>query len=90
MKIATWNVNSVRARLSHLLGWLDKAAPDMVLLQELKCRQDAFPALEIESAGYNCAVRGQKSYNGVAILSRAPLEDVITELPGDPSDEQAR
>lgn len=90
VKIATWNVNSVRARLAHLLDWLEKAKPDMVLLQELKCQQDAFPVLEIESAGYNCALRGQKSYNGVAILSRTPLEDVITELPGDPADEQAR
>ena len=90
VKIATWNVNSVRARLAHLLGWLDKATPDLVLLQEIKCMDDAFPTLEIEAAGYNCAVRGQKSYNGVAILSRTPLEDVITKLPGDPSDEQAR
>ena len=68
MKIATWNVNSVRARLAHLLGWLDKATPDILLLQEIKCMDDAFPILEIETAGYNCAVRGQKSYNGVAIL----------------------
>ena len=90
MKIATWNVNSVRARLAHLLGWLDKATPDILLLQEIKCMDDAFPILEIETAGYNCAVRGQKSYNGVAILSRTPLEDVITELPGDSCDEQAR
>jgi len=90
VKIATWNVNSVRARLSHLLDWLDKAMPDIMLLQELKCQQGAFPAMEIEAAGYNCAVRGQKSYNGVAILSRTPLEDVVTELPGDPDDEQAR
>lgn len=90
LKIATWNVNSVRARLAHLLGWLGKAAPDIVLLQELKCQQDAFPALEIEDAGYNYAMRGQKSYNGVAILSRTPLEDVVTELPGDAEDEQAR
>ncbi len=76
MKIATWNVNSVRARLAHLLGWLDKATPDLVLLQEIKCMDDAFPTLEIEAAGYNCAVRGQKSYNGVAILSKEPIKAV--------------
>jgi len=90
MKIASWNVNSVKARLPLLLDWLKAASPDVVLLQELKCQTDAFPTLEVEEAGYNVAVFGQKTYNGVAILSKTPLEDITTGLPGDPSDEQAR
>jgi exodeoxyribonuclease-3 len=90
MKIATWNINSVKARLPLLLDWLAQAAPDVVCLQEIKCQTPDFPRLELEAAGWHCAVQGQKSYNGVAILSRAPLADVITALPGDDSDEQAR
>lgn len=90
VKIATWNVNSVKARLPNVLGWLKEAAPDVVLLQEIKCQTDGFPRLEIEDLGYNCAVVGQKSYNGVAILSRSPLEDVTERLPGGDGDEQAR
>ncbi len=90
MKIATWNVNSVKARLAHLLAWLTSAKPDVALLQELKCVEDAFPRLEIEDLGYNCAVVGQKSYNGVAILSKRPLEDLLERLPGDKKDDQAR
>jgi len=90
MKIATWNVNSVKARLPNVLEWLGHAAPDVVLLQETKCVAEAFPALEIEDAGYNIAVVGQKSYNGVAILSKYPLDDVVERLPGDEADEQAR
>lgn len=90
MKIATWNVNSVKARLQVLLAWLKSAQPDVALLQELKCVADAFPRLEIEDLGYNCAVIGQKSYNGVAILSRRPMEDLFEGLPGDKSDTQAR
>ena len=90
MKIATFNVNSVKARLPRVIEWLIEAAPDVALLQEIKTQTKAFPYLEIEALGYHTAILGQKSYNGVAILSRAPLEDVITELPGDPSDEQAR
>ena len=90
MKIATWNVNSVKARLAHLLAWLKSAAPDVALLQELKCVEEAFPRLEIEDLGYNCAVVGQKSYNGVAILSKRPMEDLLESLPGDKTDEQAR
>ena len=90
MKIATWNVNSVKARLQHLLAWLKSAQPDVALLQELKCIADAFPRLEIEDLGYNCAVIGQKSYNGVAILSKRPLEDLFEGLPGDQEDTQAR
>lgn len=90
MKIATWNVNSVKARLGHLLAWLKSTQPDVALLQELKCVTDAFPRLEIEDLGYNCAVVGQKSYNGVAILSKRPLEDLCEGLPGDKTDDQAR
>jgi exodeoxyribonuclease-3 len=90
VKIATWNVNSVKARLQLVLGWLKEAKPDVVLLQEIKCQTDAFPALEIEELGYNIAVVGQKSYNGVAILSRSPIEDIRKSLPGDDGDEQAR
>lgn len=90
MKIATWNVNSVKSRLEHLIKYLKEYSPDVVLLQELKCMTEAFPAMEVEDAGYNIAVHGQKTYNGVAILSKYPIEDVETTLPGDDSDEQAR
>ena len=90
MKIATWNVNSVKARLPGLLEWLRDAAPDVVLLQEIKVVDEAFPSLEIGDLGYNLAVHGQKTYNGVAILSKLPLDDVERGLPGDESDEQAR
>lgn len=89
MKIATWNVNSVRARLPAVLAWLRAAAPDIALLQEIKTTEDRFPRLEVEDLGYNLAVFGQPSYNGVAILSKFPLEDVRRGLPGEPED-QAR
>jgi exodeoxyribonuclease III len=89
VRIATWNVNSVRQRLDHLLTWLKEAEPDVVCLQEIKCLDEAFPRLEIESAGYNVAVHGQKTFNGVAILSRHPME-AQTGLPGDDEDMQAR
>ncbi len=88
--IATWNVNSVKARLPHVLDWLKDAQPDVLLLQETKVPDDQFPALEIEDLGYNLAISGQRTYNGVAILSKRPLEVTETALPGDPSDEQAR
>ena len=90
MKIATWNVNSIKVRLPRLTDWLRSTQPDVVVLQEIKCVDDAFPAMEIEDLGYNVAVHGQKTYNGVAILSKHPLEDVTPRLPGDDSDEQAR
>ena len=90
MKIATWNVNSVRARLPRVLEWLEAAAPDVALLQELKTTAEAFPAEPIEDRGYNVAVHGQKTYNGVAILSRSPIEDVVRGLPGGEDDPQAR
>lgn len=90
VSIATFNVNSIKARLSNLLVWLDQAKPDIVLLQELKCVDEAFPAMEIEERGYNLALHGQKTYNGVAILSKFPIDDVKRGLPGDETDEQAR
>lgn len=89
VSIATWNVNSVKARLPHLLDWLKHSQTDIVLLQECKCEDDKFPAIEIEDLGYNLAVHGQKTYNGVAILSKFPLDDVTRGLPNF-DDEQAR
>lgn len=82
MKLATWNVNSVKVRLPQLLDWLGAAQPDVVCLQELKTEAGKFPRAELEAAGYACAVNGQKTYNGVAILARGPLADVATDLPG--------
>ncbi len=90
MKIATWNVNSIKARLAGVLDWLADAAPDVVLLQEIKCVDENFPELEIGDLGYNIAVCGQKTYNGVAILAKRPIEDVVRRLPGDDADTQAR
>jgi exodeoxyribonuclease III len=90
VKIATFNINGVRARLPHLLGWLREAEPDVAVLQEIKCVDDGFPCLEIEELGYTVATHGQKGFNGVAILSRLPLEDVSRGLPGDDGDDQAR
>ena len=90
MKIATWNVNSVKARLPTVLEVLKAIDCDVVCLQEIKCETDAFPYIEIEELGYHCAVHGQKSYNGVALLSKFPVEDVIKGLPGNEDDEQAR
>ncbi|SVB71938.1 uncharacterized protein METZ01_LOCUS224792, partial [marine metagenome] len=90
MKIATWNVNSIKARLPRLLEWLEAAQPDVVLLQELKVIDAAFPTQPIEDLGYNTAIHGQKTYNGVAILSKRPIEDVRRGLPGDENDDQAR
>lgn len=87
----TWNVNSVRSRLPHLLEWLrSDSAPDVLLLQELKTVEENFPAMEIEELGYNLALLGQKTYNGVGILSRFPLSDIRRGLPGNEADEQAR
>lgn len=90
IKIATWNVNSIKARLPHLLEWLAAATPDVVLLQETKVADDRFPAMEIAGAGYRHAACGQKTYNGVAILSKTPIEVTATALPGDAADPQAR
>jgi exodeoxyribonuclease-3 len=90
LTIATWNVNSVRMRLPHLTDWLRATKTDIMLLQELKCQTDAFPYQEIEDCGYNIAVNGQKTYNGVAILSRYPLNDVSTILPEYHNPDEAR
>jgi exodeoxyribonuclease-3 len=89
-RIASWNVNSVRARLPRVLEWLKEASPDVVLLQETKTVDDAFPRLEIEDLGYNVALHGQKNFNGVAILSKSPIDDVTRGLPGDDADDHAR
>lgn len=90
MKIATWNVNSVKARLATVIEVLKTIECDVICLQELKCETDAFPYMEIEELGYSCAVHGQKTYNGVAILSKLPMEDVAERLPGDDEDDQSR
>jgi exodeoxyribonuclease-3 len=89
-KIATWNVNSVKARLPNLLAWLQEAAPDILLLQEIKCVDEAFPREPIEDLGYNCATHGQKTYNGVAILAKSPIEDIRRGLPAVAGDDHAR
>lgn len=92
MRIATWNVNSIRARLEHLTGWLARACPDVVCVQETKVEDDKFPTAELEEAGYRAAIFGQKTYNGVAILTRFGLtaEDVRRNLPSDEPDAQRR
>ncbi len=90
MKIATFNINGIKARSIALPDWLDAAQPDVVLLQEIKSVDDGFPRALFEDRGYNVETHGQKGFNGVAILSKLPLEDVTRGLPGDDSDEQAR
>ncbi|MGN6670500.1 MAG: exodeoxyribonuclease III [Candidatus Nucleicultricaceae bacterium] len=80
MKIVTWNVNSINARLDAVLHWASENKPDVMLLQEIKCINEAFPSGPFEELGYNLAIHGQKTYNGVAILSKWPLEDIITSL----------
>ncbi len=90
VKIATWNVNSVKARLPILLDWLARFSPDIVMLQELKGVAENFPRGEVEALGYHAAVVGQKAYNGVALLSKQPLEKIVDRLPGDDQDDQAR
>jgi exodeoxyribonuclease-3 len=90
MKIATFNINGIKARASALPAWLDDAQPDVVLLQEVKSVDEAFPRELFEDRGYNVETHGQKGFNGVAILSKLPLEDVTRGLPGDDDDVQAR
>lgn len=90
MKIASFNINGIRARVHALDAWLAEAEPDLVVLQEIKTQDEGFPAAAYEDAGWHVAVHGQKGFNGVAILSRLPLEDVCRGLPGDDADEQAR
>ena len=90
MRIATWNVNSVNARLETVLAWFDEVRPDVAALQEIKCVDEKFPAQEFERLGYNVAVHGQKTYNGVALLSKLPFEDVRRGLPEIEGDDHAR
>ncbi len=90
IRLAAWNINSVRQRIGHLTEWLRAGKPDVVLLQELKCQADGFPRMEVEDLGYNLAIVGQKTYNGVAILSRHPLTVEAERLPGFVDDEPAR
>lgn len=82
MKIATWNVNSLRVRLPQVLQWLQHERPDLLALQETKLTDDQFPETDCVAAGYHVVFSGQKTYNGVAILSRAPVTDVVTDIPG--------
>jgi exodeoxyribonuclease-3 len=90
MRIATWNVNSVRQRIEHLVTWLKECSPDVVCLQEIKCTDDAFPRLEIEALGYNVVTHGQKTFNGVALLSKLPFDETTSGLAGDDEDAHAR
>ena len=90
MKIATWNINGIKARIDNLPKWLREAEPDVVCLQEVKSIDENFPTAVFEDMGYNVAVHGQKSFNGVAILSKHAIEDIRRGLPGDDEDVQAR
>jgi exodeoxyribonuclease III len=82
LKIATWNVNSLNVRLPHVLAWIDSAQPDILALQETKLQDDRFPGDELAAAGYHSLRSGQPTYNGVAILSREPAADMVTDIPG--------
>jgi exodeoxyribonuclease-3 len=90
MRIATWNVNSIKQRIENLTAWLKERSPDIVCLQETKTVDEAFPRAAVEALGYNVAVHGQKTFNGVAILSKFKFDEVIPRLPGDPADDHAR
>ena len=90
MKIATFNINGIKARIESLTDWLNEAQPDVALLQEIKSVDENFPRAHFEDMGYQVETHGQKSFNGVAMLSKLPLEDITCGLPGDDSDEQAR
>ncbi len=90
MRIATWNVNSIRQRMENLQAWLSETGPDIVCLQEIKCPDDAFPREAFETLGYNVAVHGQKTFNGVALLSKRPFDEVKSGLDGGDGDVQAR
>lgn len=89
MKLASWNVNSIRQRLAHVVDWLNTSAPDVLALQEIKAEASKFPLSEIEGTGYQCVLDGQKAYNGVALLSRIQPVDVVAGIPGF-DDEQRR
>jgi exodeoxyribonuclease III len=90
MRIATWNVNSIKQRMDNLTAWLAERQPDIVCLQETKCVDDAFPREPLEALGYNVAVHGQKGFNGVALLSKFPFDETTPRLPGEDADVQAR
>lgn len=90
MKIVTWNINGVRARIGNLTHWLTESNPDIVCLQEIKSEDSQFPRAEIEALGYNVETHGQKGFNGVAILSKLPFDEVNRRLPGNDEDEHAR
>jgi exodeoxyribonuclease-3 len=90
MRIATWNVNSIKAHLDQVSLWVKSEKPDVLCLQEIKCEDHAFPTPVFEELGYKCVVHGQKTYNGVAILSRFSIENVDKGLPGDVNDDHAR
>jgi exodeoxyribonuclease III len=90
MRIATWNVNSIRQRMDNMQAWLKERQPDIVCLQEIKCVDEGFPREPFEALGYNVAVHGQKAFNGVALLSKLPFDEVAPGLMGDDRDEQAR
>ena len=90
MRIATWNVNSIKQRIDNLTAWLAERSPDIVCLQETKTVDESFPRQPIEALGYNVAIHGQKTFNGVAILSKFKFDQVTTRLPGDDGDEHAR
>lgn len=90
MKLATFNINGIKARIEALKAWLQQSAPDVVCLQEIKSVDEGFPRAEIEALGYRVETHGQKGFNGVAILSKLPVSDIRRGLPGDATDEQAR
>jgi exodeoxyribonuclease III len=90
VRIATWNVNSIKQRVDAAVAWLKEREPDIVCLQEIKCVDDAFPREPFEALGYNLAVHGQKTFNGVALLSKLPFDEVTSGLPGDDGDDHAR
>lgn len=90
MKIATWNINGIKARIDTVQAWLKEADPDIACFQEIKSQDETFPRQVFEDMGYNVETHGQKGFNGVALLSKLPFEDVNRGLPGDDADEQAR
>ena len=90
MRIATWNVNSIKQRVDNAVAWIREREPDIVCLQETKCVDEAFPREPFEALGYNVAVHGQKTFNGVAILSKLPFDEVTPRLPGEDEDDHAR
>src|SRR5207253_7622347 len=90
MRIATWNVNSIKQRTENLAAWLKERQPDIVCLPETKTQDESFPREPFEALGYNIADHGQKTFNGVAILSKLPFDEVTPRLAGDPEDDHAR